>query len=290
MRTIATDLYPSSVIVARAGLHSADIIIIAGHAVRIFGAVVDTAGTPLADVKIALNYPIQRTRTDNSENYQLSLVAQLNRSYALLYNLTGYEEEQIVLPGNEPAGAEEKRIDVKLAALGDTTHVIGVVRGESGEGVSGASIQIDSTTLKTRYQGVSDLQGQFSISDVRVGADYRLAVDSGGRYERYSVRSLTISPDDPLIDISLKALALGRISWTMTDIYGNPVSNFTLLLINSAATRRSLPVTSDEVGYFDVDQVPEGELMFTTRANPYVQIRGIFLEPGSEVFLNLAVD
>ncbi|MDH3688146.1 MAG: carboxypeptidase-like regulatory domain-containing protein [Gammaproteobacteria bacterium] len=289
IQTIATDLYPSAFISARAGLHSADIVLTEGRTVEVFGTVVDVAGTPLAAVEVASNPPSKSVRTDDSGNYVLSLIAQSTSSYIFRYKLAGYQEEQIVVSGMELLEAGKKRADATLTAVGDTIDVTGVVRNEFGEGVSSARIYLQSTT-RALYQGVSDRQGNFSIPDVKIGAGYRLTVTSAGLYERYVSESLIISPDNPPIEITLKSLAAGRVSGNMIDLHGNSIPNFTLLLSNTKAMSKHLPVNGDGFGYFEIDRVPEGELIFMTRSKPTIQIRGVFLEPGSDVVINLVLD
>ncbi|MGI9302178.1 MAG: carboxypeptidase-like regulatory domain-containing protein [Gammaproteobacteria bacterium] len=290
LRTGPTDVYPSAHFVARAGLQSADIVLAEGRPITVFGTVTDTAGSPLAEVEVLPAHPAKAVRTDRNGGYAVPVIAQLNRGYVFRYALKGYDEERIVMPGKEFAGLAEKRVDVKLAAAGNTTDVAGAVHSEHGQGIAGVRVLLASSALNANYQVSTGEQGDFVIPGVEIGSGYQLSVASTGLHEAYSANAVDIVPNNPFMDITLQSFATGRVSGNIVDAAGNAVPDFTLLLRSSRAPHKPLNVVSDETGYFNVDAVPEGELVFLTRSNPHLQVRGVTLEADADAYVDIVLD
>lgn len=89
----------------------------------------------------------------------------------------------------------------------------GVLTGETGESLPGATIQLDPGMLGL----ISDRNGQFSIPGLKAG-NYRLKVAFLG-YEIFE-DSLSI-PDELNLEIRLKPLAVSLSGITITDSYKN---------------------------------------------------------------------
>ena len=289
LSTTATDVYPSAVIIVRAGLQSADIVLVAGYKKTVFGTVTDNASVPLPGVEVSLSQPNASIRTDDDGRYELTFTAQGNRRYSFKYKLAGYSEKTELLPVQDFA-TERTQMDVQLVNLGNTVGVTGTVRSELGDAIQGARVDLASGSLGTRYAGTSDGQGNFSILSVKPGTDYQLSVQTRQLYERFWKKPVTISSDSNTFEITLKPLVAGQVSGSMVDVYGNGIPNFSLVIRSSRMPNLNKKAIGDELGLFSVDEVPEGDLTFSTQSNPYLSVSGLSLEQGQDVFATLVLD
>ncbi len=289
LRTTLSDRYTSATIYVRAGFLSADIVLNDGHQLRVIGTVADVVGYPLADVEVIPSRSGQRTTTDETGNYKITLMTQRNRTYSFRFRAPGYTDEIQSLSGADMVGVTETRLDARLTPAGKS-EVTGMVTNEFGNVVVGARIWVNSPSLKTSYRTRSDANGFYAISGIKAGSDYQLTAAVRGLYERYIRKPVAITEGGVTLDITLTSIAGGRVVGNMVDAQGEPVPSFTLLLTSSKAAGRTLPVVGDSAGYFEVDQVPEGRLTFVTRSQPRVSIRGAELTATSEVFVRLVID
>ncbi len=289
LRTTGNDRYTSAAIYVRAGFHSADIVLNDGHQLRVVGTVTDNADYPLAGVEVIPSRGGRSATTDEAGNYELSVLAQRNRTYSIRFQAAGYTDEIGSFVGAEVMGITETRLDARLRPAGNS-QVTGMVTNEFGNVVVGARIWINSPSLKTTYRARSDANGFYSISGIKAGSDYQLTATVRGLYERYIRRPVAITDGGSTLDITLRSIAGGRVVGNMVDVLGEPVPSFTLLLTSSKAAGRTVPVVGDDNGYFAVDKVPEGRLTFVTRSQPRVSIRGAELTATSEVFVRLVID
>jgi hypothetical protein len=76
----------------------------------------------------------------------------------------------------------------------------------------------------------------------------------------------------------------------MTDSEGNPVPNFTLLARSYDSRASVVRVTSDQSGYFEVHDLPDGRLRFESASFPRFVVSGIQLAAGSDIEIDLELD
>ena len=76
----------------------------------------------------------------------------------------------------------------------------------------------------------------------------------------------------------------------MVDAQGYPVPYFSLWLRNEQARGKSLQVTGNADGYFEVEKFPAGSLTLQTRSSPQLRISGIRLDANSEKYVELILD
>jgi hypothetical protein len=77
----------------------------------------------------------------------------------------------------------------------------------------------------------------------------------------------------------------------MVDVHGQAVPEFSLWLRNPEAINQPARlVTGDPQGFFEVDEIEAGNLVFETRGSPLVSISGIRLSAGEKKDVRLVLD
>jgi protocatechuate 3,4-dioxygenase beta subunit len=288
--TTATDRYRAAQATARAGFTSADIILEGDYEIRVTGTVTDTNGRPLAGVRVLPADSQRQTQTDGSGAYDTYLVIRsAEQAYPFSFTLKGYKDKVVYVSGSQVADVQETRVDAQLESLGDVTTVTGVVAGEDGTPVANASVQLQSSVLRTTYATVTGNDGRFSINDVKIGAGYRVTVFPRKGYQDYEQDGIEVT-DGAVLDVALAPLNTGRLVGRMVDPGGNPIPRFSMWLSSSDAKGQAQSVTSDNSGSFVVDQAPTGLLTFTTRSAPQLTVSGIMLDPGDQQNVQLVLD
>jgi protocatechuate 3,4-dioxygenase beta subunit len=290
VQTTATQHYAALKVTLQAGAEPTDLILAEGLAVH--GTVVDPDGEPLARVWVGL--PGDRDRfaySDDRGRYQLQLdLGADSPADTLRFYLAGYQEQLLGLPIAERGGAGELRLDAELLPVEDAASVSGVVRTERGDPIDRATVLFASPELGTNYQAVSDTDGYFAIRNVVTGPGYQLRVLPDGSFGDHSQHRIRVPEDGVSLEIVLEPLPTGRLSGRMHDVDGNPVPEFRLWLLSRGAVRSALPISSDERGYFELEEAPAGSLTFDTRASPRHVVKGIVLPAGGEREVSLVLD
>ncbi|MDH3916071.1 MAG: carboxypeptidase-like regulatory domain-containing protein [Chromatiales bacterium] len=284
--------YPSARKTFRAGVDSADLVLFGSTTVQLHGRVTDARGSALAEVEVSPGgRNTARVWTDADGAYRTQLtVTNPEASHTVVFRLAGYHEERVNLTARELAGAAEHRADVTLRSQGETAAVSGTLRSPRGDPVAGETVQLQSAALDTRYTATSGADGAFTMGAVEPGSDYRVTVHPRGAYENYWQQDIAIDHPGTMIEITLQPLASGRLTGRMIDVEGYPLPGFTVLLKSTKSQRRYVAVTSDDGGYFNVEDAPAGQLMFFTRSDPRFGITGITLEQGTTVTTEVVVD
>jgi len=255
------------------------------RAVRIFGTVTNQRGVPLAGVRVFTGSDRARgVQTDVDGGYKLRVILSQRKAPTLRYHLEGYALEEISLEDEDPAG---ERLDVEMQNLGGRSVVAGRVTSEDGEPIEGIAIQLHSKTLNARYIRMTDKKGRFSIPNVKTDTNYEFFVRPERDYRNYSKPELDTTQDDVYLEIVLERLSSGRLLGSMVDPDGYPITDFDLLLRSSQASQQAVQVSSDEEGYFVLEDAPSGDLTFTGSG---LAIRGVSLSPGMEKEVVLVLD
>ncbi len=260
----------------------------ARHELRIFGIVTNEVGEPLVGVRVVPRGPrAQEARSNFEGKYEVRTLVGHPKLPTLRFLAQGYEEKPLrILPENV-RGAEARRIDVRLDPLVDKTVVSGSVKGPEGRPVPDATVSLRSERLRVAYTGVSDERGKFSIPDVKVASDYVLKVRSPGVYADYFERFLAPTREGLALEIVLERLSAARLSGRMVNADGDPLPNFRLSIRSTQASGKALAVTSDENGYFVVEEAPVGKLTFSTTG---FVVRGVSLGSAAEEDVRLVLD
>ena len=291
IHTTATDLYRSVQETVRAGVDSADLLLV--EDLRVHGTVTNMSGEPLAHVTVIQSEDRRRvTRSDDQGRYQIHLALSTGEQegYTLGFSLPGYEQDFLVLEAAALGGARDVRLDAELQALSEEALVSGVVQTSRSEPIQGVRVRLYPRPPETPYGAVTDEGGNFSISGVKIDSEYRFVVQPTSNYRDYREESFVVTRSGVWLDIVLEPLASGRLTGRMIDLEGNPIPGFRLWLVNTEAQHSSLPVSSDDSGYFRVEEAPEGRLIFSTRSDPVLTVSGIELPAGGEREVLLLLD
>ena len=82
----------------------------------------------------------------------------------------------------------------------------------------------------------------------------------------------------------------GEIGGSIVDSAGNPLPGFSMSLVSSRSPARSLSVIADEAGRFNLQNVPSGNLFFSTASQPRIEMRGLILEAGAQLEVTIKAD
>lgn len=292
VRTSATELYPEVRTVVRAGVDSADLVLQAAREVRIIGVVTDADGTPLADVRVLpVGQAVRSALTDAEGRYELSLSSSGERRvFTFRFLRNGYQEHQETLAQERLEGVDEVRVDASLLAIKGLTELAGVIRGIDGQPIPGETVHLHSELLKSRHQATSDAEGRFVVAEIQAGLDYRVWVRPQGAWQDYTEKGFHVPPAGGFLEIALEPLGMGSVRGYMVDGDGNPVPSFGLWLRSTNAAAKSAEITGDVDGFFAVEDVPAGPLIFETRSLPRFTVSGFALKPDEVADLRLPVD
>jgi len=292
LRTDASNGYPAVEKQARGGSRSVDIVLDAGQAFRVEGRVLTRDNEAIPEAAV---FPLgERDRgvlSDASGRYRLDLHLLNAQSIVVLGCVKeGYREGRVSLRLEEIGSAESWELDLVLDELGARGVVRGVVSDPNRAPVAGETVHIQSPSLTLRYEAVTDPSGRFSIPDVQVASDYRLSIYPRRGFADYSQTPIDVSEAGLDLEIVLEGLAQGTLGGVMVDPAGARVPHFTLWVKSLKALGSSAAVTGNAAGEFESAGIPEGELVFETRSEPRITLRGVRFDPSSPSEVKLVID
>jgi hypothetical protein len=292
LRTEPAGEYPSAGMLVRAGVEAADLVLEVGRRLRLVGRVMGAVGQPLAGAEVSVaGQPGARAQSGIDGFYALDLViGGQGRIHSVQFRCEGYLERRLNLAADETEGEDEWALDAELEPRGRTVQVTGSLASAGGEAVAGETVHLSSPALNVRLAGESRRDGSFAIPAVPPAADYRLWIHARGPHRDFAISSLEVPPEGLVLDLKLEPLAIGRLSGRVVNGIRQPLPRFSLWVRSTSAVARLLRLTSDEHGEFELDAVPEGELLFETRSHPEIRVRGLVLEPGGDREVELVVD
>jgi hypothetical protein len=169
------------------------------------------------------------------------------------------------------------------------TAVSGKVQNDSGDPVAGEQIYLKR--LQKKYKTTTNATGGFLIEGVESGDNYVLWLTPQGPYRQYWQEDLRV-PADGVNDLTilLDSMQTGSVAGWMKDNEGSPVSNFTLLVRSYDFRGFAEQVTSDQSGYFEIHNVPDGRLRFESASFPRLIVSGIQLAADSAIEMDLELD
>ncbi|MEJ2273687.1 MAG: carboxypeptidase-like regulatory domain-containing protein [Woeseiaceae bacterium] len=292
VRTAATANFAATGGLFRAGTQSADLLLRGNQTVLISGRVTDAAGLPLAEVEVKPSSKDGVTVwTDVGGNYRTQFPSMApGTSLSVLFRLDGYLEERAYVNQNDVGPTGKARLDVQLMSLEGTVKVSGVLRGSDSALLAGELVQLNSPSLNNRYRETSAADGTFLFAAVEPGGDYRLTIHPRSRYESYYQQPIDVQSPSVSLTVTLKPLKTGRLTGRMVDADGSAIPEFSMALKSNRSQSAYVDVTSDRDGYFRVEHTPAGNLMFSTRSRPQLNVSGITLEPGGAADATLVLD
>jgi len=230
--------------------------------------------------------------TDREGFYELALeVSKSKPAYTLQFVRDGYRKKRSVFELQEMENPGQIRVDTELEPVQELVEVSGTVLDKKGEPVRGEKVQLYSETARQRYTAVSDSIGEIWFEEVETSSDYSVSVHPKDSYRDFSILNVEITLAGADLEIVLEPLDRGKLTGQMVDPEGKPVPEFSLWLRNlDAINQPVLTVTSDQQGFFEVDEVEEGALILETHSSPLYSISGIHLSAGEEKDIRLVLD
>lgn len=290
--TRKTDAYASVRQVFRSGVTSADLRLASQYRLEIAGRILGAEDLPLPGARVVpLGSFGASSLSDEEGRYELALEVTENEDLCVLkVSRQGYRDERVNLSLKEMTGPEPWPLDIRLEPVGATSVVSGRVVDEEGEPVEGETVHFYSSQLKARYQVTSRGDGTFHLEAVQLADDYKVWLFPRTTYKDYTLRPVGVDRDGLALEIRLERVASGTVRGTMVDPLHRPVAGFVFWLRSTKAQGRSVSVTSDDQGHFEVSDVTAGKLVFETRSLPRFTVKGFVLKPDGEVDVTLVLD
>ncbi len=291
--TRATDRYASAGITTRAGVESADLVIVERERLlSVYGTVSDSEGVPLEGVRVMpVGQMAAMTYSDSLGGYRMDL--EINRDterYSIQFQHEDHRITYLQLDSSDYRKLNEVSLDATLHPLADVALISGQVTNNTGIPVAGERIKLFSRDQGRTYTAVTDSNGGFSMAGVASSDDYWIEVRPASLYKDYKRTNLRVGTGGLYLQVVLHPLGTGTLVGRMIDANGMPIPNFSLLVSSRDAVRQPLQLTSDEQGYFELESVPAGRLIFETRSLPYFAIKGVYLPAGEERVVELILD
>jgi hypothetical protein len=276
---------------ARTGTADADLVLHAEKTLWVYGRVTSRGGKALQDARVTPNLSPAISVPTDAEGYYETVVRlrDVQSSFDIRFEhpLHVPQSRRLDESSWEPSTAVE--LNITLEPISQTTTVVGRLQSITGEAVAGETLILYSPSLMRRVEAMSGPDGDFRIAEVAIAPDYLVSVRPRGPYQDYTRRDLAIAGPTDLL-IPLEPLESGPLFGRMTDVWGNPVPNFTLMLRSTSAASRTLAVTGNEQGEFAVADVPFGELMFQTYGFPFFRIIAVNRGPETEGEVPIVID
>ena len=290
IQTQNSDRYSSSKRLVQAGSGPVDLVVL--ERIQIQGSVSNTEGELLAGVQIRLLDDGSRmATTDHRGAYRLDWgLTSGGAPRHVRFSRPGYENVERIVAAPAQREPGPLGLDIVMRAVDQAAQVSGVVRSDRGKPVAGATVVLGSSELTTNYQTTSENDGSFAIPLVKVGRGYQLRVLPPGGFRDFSRSRIRVPEAGLSLDVPLEPLPTGRISGRMVDASGAPVPGVRIWLLTATATRAAVPITSDERGFFEVEEAPAGPLLFDTRSLPRLTVDGLALSPGDDRDVLLLID
>ncbi|MDH3647611.1 MAG: carboxypeptidase regulatory-like domain-containing protein [Gammaproteobacteria bacterium] len=265
----------------RTGVKYADLVLTLQSYAQVTGVVTDTVGNRLERVHVM---PLVKgipagavSDSDGEFKFAVALEGKA-RSFPVRFQLPGYREQRYQITETDTAEDGSIMLAVTMEPVYEYTTVSGSVKDADGVPVAGDTVRLYSPSLKRNYRAVVDYGGEFLFSKIDVADDYQLWIRPTGPYRDYTEQNVELTAGHLWRDIELEHLNRNyRLSGRILDQGGEPVPNFTLTGRSKSASGQKLEVTSDRHGRYEVENVPEGALVFESRTRPYYTVSGLQL-------------
>lgn len=291
IRTAPIDGFATAQTTARVGELTANLVLARLRDFQVWGTVKSTEGKQIEGVRIFSGPPTRATDSGPEGVYALDIsIKGKNPQTIIQFRHEGFRDQSVQLSQDDLEDSFDIELNVSMEPLKRLTTLNGSVVGPQGEPVAGTKIKIRSPTLRTTYSTQSDSTGYFSIKDVESGRDYRLSARSRAGYRDYEQARLDIPVDGLQKEIVLEPLNQGGLSGFITAVDGVPVPGIALTLKSSVVAGRSVQVVSDSVGFFSVEQFPEGGAVLKSHSYPIFTTQGFRVSSEPEEPVEVVLD
>lgn len=281
--------YGERTVYVRSGTESVDLVLERLRQVQVTGTVKDPDGRPLAAVEVNAAGAAGAIKTNTSGGFAVAVQMQAGQTTSLRFTRTGFSERFEAVNAAEIDTSNRVNVDVVMNPLGDISYR-GRVSDDLGDPVVGELVRLFSTNASQAQRATTDSLGNFEITGLSTASDWRLAIIPKQGYERYEAGPFKIQAANDAVEIVLKRTTLARLSGTVVDPLGSPVSDISLVFTPLAAPGSFHTQNADAGGRFVVEEIAAGELRVSTQAQPHMDISGITLLPGDNREVTLVVD
>jgi uncharacterized GH25 family protein len=263
------------------GVKNADLVLDPQRLVVVKGTVTDPMGGELEKVRIMPLVPGLPKGVASNKNGEFNLGVGLEntaRRFALRLQLDGYREQRYEVTEADWTDDGSIQLALTMEPAFEYATVSGSVTGPDGSRFVGEYVRLYSPSLRRNFKAHVNGAGEFLFDNVDIADDYQLWVRPTGPYRDFTEQNIALTPGRVRRDIELAPLRRDyRLSGRILDQNGRPVPNMTLTLRSKVAAAQKLPVTSNAYGEFEVENVPEGELVFESRTTPFYTLTGVRL-------------
>ena len=273
--------YAQSRVEVRTGVKYADLRLKTQRNTVVRGVVTDPMGNELGSVQIMPLVKGVPAGASSDADGEFQLVVALQQgvdSFPLRLQRQGYREQHYRVTQNDRADDGSMSVVVEMEPVYEFSTVSGRVTDTAGMPVAGETVRLYSPSLKQKYRAVAGSTGDFEFAKVENANDYQFWIRPTGPYRDFTKQNVALDQGDLLHDIKLESLDRDyQLSGRILDQDGRPVPNLTLTLRSKAASAQKLPLNSNAYGEFEIENVPEGELVFESRTTPYYTVTGVQL-------------
>jgi hypothetical protein len=283
--------YRSARISARAGVDYADLVVSRDLATVAEGQVLTAEGEPLEGVTVLPVLLGQASvLTDDDGRFRLPVKLKPTiSSFELRFQRPGYREQTGMVELQQLEAPNVAAVNVVMHPVESWTSVNGKVYSDSGEPLSGRTVELRPRSAQQTYRTTTDHQGQYTFTFVESSADYRLIVYGGADHKDYQ-QVVKVTADMDELDIVAESYEFGEVTGQLVNLNGVPVPDFDLVLRNTGSRRPNSLVSTDKHGNFEIPAAPAGEFVVASQSTPSILVQGLQLMSGDKLHLPLVLD
>ncbi len=294
LSTDATEMLSGATIRVRAGATGADLVITGRSSAHVQGTVTTDAGEFLSGVKVRANVEgAKEVITDEYGHYAFEIgVPESLTAVSVSASRPGFKDTIVQLQTLRTSDSRSHELNIVLPSESNTelAEVTGTVRGSYGEPISGQSVRLSTGRVQQDYRTVTDSDGKFALYGVEPAGDYVLSINATDDYQDHIQSGINVPKTNLTLDVELKKSETGTLRGRMVDANGNAVPEIVLFLQTKPTSFYSHLVNGDQMGNFEIERAPAGELVFKTKSDPYFTIEGIQLEANLVEDVSLVLD
>ena len=286
--------YQSASKAVRAGMNDVILVVTEARSHQVAGFVKHAeTGQPLGGITITAS--AQTGSTDEAGYYQLSVPYQTTGQAptVLRFSHQDYHEHHLTVPRQKTyLGNPITLKGVALRPVQGIASVQGTVESQlEGTPLVNIPVFLSPVTGHGQLNTLTDHEGTFHFPKVATGR-YKLVVAPKEGHKDFQQEKLEVGEGGvESLRVQLEPTSTSVLRGQIVDPIGQPISGLTLWLKSrTVRTFAGKPVTSDPSGFFEVHDVPEGELQLVTHSEPHLQINGITLQPGEFQTGQLKID
>ena len=257
---------------------------------EVYGIVTDIRGIPISGVVVTNGSGEFRTVSDDNGQYTLETRIPTTHLPAVSYFRTGYEEQRTTFNHDEFNDQSQVEKNIVLADSSSSTTLASWVRSTHGQGLSNLQVKIHSLPNNLLYTAYTNEYGYVEFEGIRANTTYKFEVEGKKPYSGYSDYSLHVTHGMEPVVATLERIQYVSISGRLIDEAGNLKSNFTMNMESKRNPKDKAVFTTNNYGYFELSDVPVGDIVFRTIRPPHFRITGITIDPSSHHYLQIPLN